>query len=409
MAKPKTVLDLPKNLLAYYLYYCGKEEIPREYHYWGLLSLVAALAADRITITRIIGQPMYLNLYTMIVGPSATGKSLAFNRIFQLAKRFPQATNSHSGRITAEALLDSLTENHRLFLGMPELSDGMRTGDLASRLIKLLTDMYSGSSRDFDERTRAQGMQKTVRNPCITYLCSTTLAWLYASIPAEELTSGFLGRFAPVFISKREDRLFKPIYPEDQETAGILIRAGLLKISKAKGEIPCTQAAENLAESWYYERPEPTSEGLASAHYRERELLYKLAGISALCEYALTANTPLVIQRRNMDFARQTVEYLQQAHQKLLQLGDPTNVSQRATNTIKDYVRDNGPVGYGEVVRHAVKAGILEVTAAQILGTLVTAGFIEVRNSRINGKLYYWRRISILPTPAEEPQDDSTQ
>ena len=75
-----------KNFLHLYNYLTGDSEIPKGYHGWAALSLLAALAEKRVWFEKFKGSKIYPNIYTLLIGPSGVGKGGAIGHAMRVLK-----------------------------------------------------------------------------------------------------------------------------------------------------------------------------------------------------------------------------------------------------------------------------------------------------------------------------------
>src|ERR1035437_3810291 len=108
-----TVLNETRNFLALYHHHCGTNEIPKQYHTWACLSLLAACAGDRLWFEKMPGDKLHANMYTILVGPSAIGKGEAIKRAAKFLQPYTDRVNVFQGKATAPALIEEFSGSAR--------------------------------------------------------------------------------------------------------------------------------------------------------------------------------------------------------------------------------------------------------------------------------------------------------
>lgn len=176
MALAPSKLDQTNNLLALYLHQCGETEVPKLFHVWSCLSIIAASVADRVGLEKFKGSLLAPNLYVILIGPSGLGKGEAIGAAMKFVAE-NRKINAFQGKATAPYLLDYLGKKHningkrvianpKLFLITPELSMSVGKGDYADGFIKLMTELYTSHTVPIREGTRTGG-SVTILDPCL--------------------------------------------------------------------------------------------------------------------------------------------------------------------------------------------------------------------------------------------------
>ena len=83
------ILQQTQNLLRLYMHQTGKTETPDEYHAWSCIALVAAAVGDHVWYSHFKHVKLYPNLYTLLVGPSGSGKDVAFSLALSFVSKLP--------------------------------------------------------------------------------------------------------------------------------------------------------------------------------------------------------------------------------------------------------------------------------------------------------------------------------
>jgi len=299
-----TILEKTTDILHLYMHAAGEDplnEIPDQYYIWTCLSMIAAAVGDRVYVERIKGMPLYPNLYLILVGPSGSGKGIAFRFMENFVAEIP-IINYKRLRLTAEYMLDLMgkpsvnentglrtLKNPRIFLSMPEVSSYIRKGEHAETLIQLLTELYGGCGT-FGDGTRMHG-EVTVENAMINWAAASTQEWLLKAMTPDAVLSGFFARAVTVYPEQIRGKLdvkqgWDDIkYPEDYHLVVEHIKARIMALTTVGPiELKLTDKARVVMRQWLSNRIAPDDEFLLPWWRRERELVAKIAMILCLSE-----------------------------------------------------------------------------------------------------------------------------
>jgi len=305
-------LPTDPTLLDVYLHHVGQSEVPRAFHLWAGLSMVAAAVSDRVWYEKFPGQKLVPNLYVLLLGPSGLGKDQAAGAALRYVADLP-VVNVYQGRATAPHLIDRLAGKwarnpstqakeykSKLYLITSELAFSVGRGSYADDFIKLMTALYSGSPYPIHEGTRTHGVG-AITNPCINWLGGTTMEWLHECVTRDAIEGGFFARVACIKATYDFTvRYRRPRVPDDLAVCTDFIRAYVKMLTHLRGVFTMTEEAEAIEESWYQTRDVPTDETLLPSWRREHDLVLKLSMLLSLCESAT-----LAIEARHMTEAQQ--------------------------------------------------------------------------------------------------------
>ncbi len=256
-----------KSWLDSYLTYTENTESPLIYHTWCALSVIAGALQRRVYLKWGLGQVIYPNLYTVLIGPSGrTRKGVAIGIAKEFLKAVPHVTvtpESSSGRqamilamkralrnfndpsknnkIEFHCAVTAFSEELAVFLGQ---------GDIA--YLSNLTDWYD-SKDDWEYETVGRG-KDSLQGLCLNLLGGTAPDWIQSMIPQEALGGGFTSRI--IFVVEEKKRKIVPehtITKEEYDLQGKLSR-DLERIALLAGEISFTPAAKQLYVNWYVEQ-----------------------------------------------------------------------------------------------------------------------------------------------------------
>lgn len=288
------LLEKTQNFLELYAHWCGRSEIPKEFHFWCGIAIIAAALQDHVWLEKFKGEKLTPALYTFLVGPSGAGKGGAMNRMMKLVQ--PSfSINAVRIKTTGQHLYDFLSSPRRsnngkvalssakAFLVMPELAFCLGKGERADNFIKTMTDLWDSGDDPRVEGTRTSG-QHVLENACLNWAAGTTLQWLKDCITPEMIASGFFARIATVY-GKRDPKLRipEPWFPPDYEEVNDHLHARVAEMTYRAGLFVKTNTAREVEHAWYMKRPEVDEEDLPY-YQREHDLLLKLSMILSVAE-----------------------------------------------------------------------------------------------------------------------------
>jgi len=253
-----------KNWIDSYVEYTDNTESPLTYHIWCSLSVIAGALQRRVYLKWGLGQVIYPNLYTVLIGPSGrTRKGVAIGIAKEFLKAVPHVTvtpESSSGRqamilamkralrnfndpsknnkIEFHCAVTAFSEELAVFLGQ---------GDIA--YLSNLTDWYD-SKDDWEYETVGRG-KDSLQGLCLNLLGGTAPDWIQSMIPQEALGGGFTSRI--IFVVEEHKRKIVPehtVTKEEHELQGKLSR-DLERIALLAGEIQFSPSAKQSYVDWY--------------------------------------------------------------------------------------------------------------------------------------------------------------
>jgi hypothetical protein len=151
-----TILDETQDLIRLYEHLCGESEVPKEYHRWSFLSLLASRVEDRVWLEKLKGDKLTPLLYVFLLGPPALGKGTAIGKVLRLgleASGTQKRIRVYNGTVTAAHLVDvlgggldsnredavCLIANPKLWLVTDELANDIGKGPQADAFVKWMT------------------------------------------------------------------------------------------------------------------------------------------------------------------------------------------------------------------------------------------------------------------------------
>lgn len=285
-----------ENLIGLYLESClaGKTPIPYEYHLWCCFSLIAAALSDRVFVDLWGREPA--NLYTFLVGDSASGKGTAIKHIKHIVSKV-QMVNAMLFRGTAPALLDAMSSageasdeigrpinKAQIYLITPELKDNIGSGPQAENFVGWATDNWEGE-RDLPklEGTRNAGGHAIV-DPMINWLAGTTKEWLIESVSKTSIQGGFFGRVACIYVKDQDIRMHARLEkPDNYDEINAKVVDRIRELTNISGPLEFSDEAYNIFDNWQMSRPKPDGP-IGPIWKRLPQLVLKLTIIHALAD-----------------------------------------------------------------------------------------------------------------------------
>jgi len=395
---PSKILTQTKNLFKLYRHICGKSEVPEVFHFWSLVSLIAATVENRVWYQVYKHDKLYPNLFIVLIGPSGLGKGVSIGHAVRMAEN-STTINKYRGRATAAHLVDYLGKpkkdewgqqmlaDPKLWLIMDELRNDISPNvKMIEDFVFMMTELYTASNYTIDTGTRTHG-NVTVKEPLINWLAGTTESDLREIMSTHLMRSGFTARTCFIWGKNNFGKRCMDItYPEDYEEVFQHICVRLWMLQKANGAFAITKTAKVEATIWYDTRPEPEEELLFAAWNRNKELFYKFAMILCLAD-----GGPMVINHKHVVRAIGMVDMVNACGDKLIRAASESS-STMPLNDITRYIQRKKKVSHTELIRYfrssrgfsakVVRSGMLD---------LIQDGCVKVGLGAKGGKTYYWR------------------
>lgn len=265
----------------------AKVPSPEIYRLWAAITAISG-ALERKVWTLGGAGPIYPNLFTLLVGPPASGKTNAIRPIRDLWSKIP-GLNLSPDNVTKAALIDALSRSLRtvingsdsayIFNSMvvpcSELGIFINQHDLS--FLSVLTHIYDAPENYVEER-RSIGKIEVTR-PHLVLLAGTQPDFLNSVMPEEAWGQGFTSRLVMVYANAAPVvNLFASATIQSSALADHLTR-----IFDYKGEFIWSKQAIDEINAWNQAGcpPAPTHPKLLNYNGRRPFHIIKLAMISA--------------------------------------------------------------------------------------------------------------------------------
>jgi hypothetical protein len=236
------------------------------FHLWVGLMLVAATMGRKTEL--VMGpEAFFPNLYVILVGPSASGKSTAIRYGKKLLDKAGTVITAPAGRVTDQQLYIELEEagrvvkwpngdtfqHHTMLVIASELVMflGENKGTAKKAATDRLADMCELYDVDsFTYRTKGQGIN-TITNPGFFLLGATTPLWITTAMPTLAIAGGPTSRTLFIYSGGKSKVIsLTKMVPFDDELEKKLIH-DLRQISKLVGHFQVSTAADAFYDKWY--------------------------------------------------------------------------------------------------------------------------------------------------------------
>lgn len=390
-------LEKTTNLIDLYLHSRGEDDVPYYFHFWSIVSAIAAAVGNQVYFFRVRERPLYPNMYCILIGESGVGKGRAIEAVESILVDIG-AINYQRTKLTAQFLFDLLSDsaqdpmtgetkviaNPRIYLCHPELAFYFGKGEHSQSLVETLTELYGGSCT-FGEGTRMHGAH-TVRGACINWLAGSTQEWMVKAVSTEAVMSGFFARVAVVYPEADPPRqMMQPTYPPDYYEVMEHIKARFLMLSMMQGEMVQTPGALNWMEGWLANRKEPEDRLLLPAWRRQRELIYKLAMILCLAD-----GGPMVLREHHVIRGEKLSRLVIEKCMPSLVEFSHRSFDTRHTNAVEDIIARKVTVTRSQLTKLAYKRGINGAGVRAALADLRQSRQILVDTTTTGGEVYTW-------------------
>src|SRR4051812_23155303 len=183
---------------------------PELFRKWAAISTVAG-ALERKVWLRSSGMILYPNLYTLLVGPPAVGKTVSISQVetcWRAIEELHVAPNS----ITKAGLVDALAEAERKIVRMdktppyyefhslliPSREFGVLVPSYEQDFMNHMNDLYD-CGPVFEERRRSNKDNPKIINPQLNMIGGTTPSFLQGFLPEGAWDQGFMSRMLLIY------------------------------------------------------------------------------------------------------------------------------------------------------------------------------------------------------------------
>lgn len=280
------------SFMGRYLNYMEQQETAYAFDFWsGMWAL--ACACGRLTYVARPRAPVYLNLYTILIGESGiarktTSVGTAARLVRMLTSEDPEL-GFIDAKVTAEkldGLLHERTLEHgsaQFCIAIPELAVFLGTEQYVANMPTLLTDLYDCPSHRHGGGTIERG-EIVQRNIWISFLSASTPVWLLKTVNPNVVEGGFTSRCLFVVSNEPKSKI-----PWPDEVDGAHDQAWMLQdlrdVRKRAAEaqpLTLTDGGMNVFTRWYKSRTRSVDAYLLSFEAREDAHVLRVAALLSI-------------------------------------------------------------------------------------------------------------------------------
>lgn len=281
------------SFLRNFLEWNSGTEVPEQYYLWTGIHALASLVNGRVWI-KMGRYEIYPNMYIVLLGPPATGKTSAMRRGEQIVRAFEDISVSAQSE-TPEGLIrfmrDKCVKTFDL-AGVPtpytpvtcflsELSNFFSKD--AQGMIDILTGVWDCGGGSFHRRTKGQGEDMLPR-PNINLIACTTQDWITTYLKSDIIGGGFTRRVNFINETSTDDTKRVPwpdVTPEQMQARENCVAYGRV-LQTLAGEMQYGEGARGWWHTWYTSRPISKDHDVRGYHKSKPTLLLKVATLVAL-------------------------------------------------------------------------------------------------------------------------------
>jgi hypothetical protein len=389
-----------KDWIRTYLNYTKDNEYPRAYHLWNAICCLSGAMQRRVYMPWEAEEPIFPNLYVVLVGHSGLGKGRSMKPALSIFKAvgLPVAPAS----ITIEQLLvfmgrsigdyiDNVTKKPVVHTSIQIFSEELSVllGQKNIKKLSILTDLFDASPL-WENATKTSG-EDSLPNVCMNLLGASAPDWFPSMIPQEALGGGFTSRVIFVVERAKFQIMSRPAQGEHLTQ----IRESLIQDLRQIAAVTFNGPIEFNHEGWkawdkYYIDQEtnirkdiwPVRDPIFRGYCLRRSLhIRKLSMVFAVSR----GDFDWKIEPRDLQNA---IGVLRNAEKKMPRLfhGVGINVYAHVTNSIREYLHMRGTVTRTEVLNNF--ASELDAQSLYLVErTLQDRGIIDIVND--NGTIKY--------------------
>jgi len=335
------------------------------------------------------GERLTPNVYVGLIGPSGVGKNQAIRRAQKRVESIEHAdlVQVYRGKISAEGIFSRLGDRQRKFknfvwLVTPELAMQVGSGPKAESFVTHMTELFDSDTK-LQDFTRTSGHFQ-VENPCVNWTFGTTEEWMLRSVGKADILGGFFARIFPIPGERSEDRITRPLYPDDYESVNEWLTQYLNALTAVEGPMILDEHAEELHDWWIQNRAEPVDDMLWHFYTHGDNLLLKLAMVLALAdEFKRT------IEYHHVEGAIALYDWVLDHLGEVLEFAH-YNPERERLELISTFLRHGAMVSHVELLRFASNRGMDRQVFKMTLDTLIERGDVRVGQASVGGRGYRW-------------------
>jgi len=379
---------------------------PEIWRRWGGISVIAAALERKVHIRTGIG-PLYPNMYTILVGPPGTGKTVIASKSRFFWQQLIDIKNANEGfhlsasSTTHASVIDDLREANRRIIRMsdtPPTVDfnaltiasnelGVLIPEYEGAMMNKLTDLWDGFP--YSERRRTKDLNFIIEAPVLNILAACTPAYLTDILPPSAWDQGFLSRTMIIFSTENmRKEVFGEIFTDTKAEFDLIQDLKhIFNHENVFGAMTMTPEAKAALEAWHKAGGPPIPEHPRLMHYIPRRTthLLKLCMIASISESDSRIIT-LAHLNRARDWLLEMEIYLGDIFRAMVIGGDMQAMQETWFYFAGEYAKTLKPIGEGRIVEF-LSARVPAHSVVRILEVMERSGMFR-SELYANGKAY---------------------
>lgn len=188
----------------------GSTEAADDFHYISLLTVLGTALGRNVMV--FCGRPLYVNMYSMLIGPTTDRKSTAAERALDLLRQIAPEVQVLNGIGSQEGLMQRMAEadaaaSHRTLLHADEMASLLKKArrESSGSVLEFITELFhTPDAKTHPTRSKAIHLKQ----PTLNILACSTSTWLETALEQEDILGGFTNRFVYVLGAPKD---FNPL------------------------------------------------------------------------------------------------------------------------------------------------------------------------------------------------------
>jgi hypothetical protein len=361
----KAVRRLPDWINAF-VEYTSDLPSPLIFRKWAAISAIAGAMEQRVWV-RSLGNDLYPNLYTILVGPPGIGKTVITNEVEALwgtvdeLKIAPQSLSKASmvdamaaakRRIVRPGKTPALYDFHHLLVVSSELSDLIPVYD--PPFMSILQSLY-GPLKTFRDRKRShnKGEEVVVERPALHLLGATTPSFMNSLMPEGAWDQGFISRTILVYSG---ENTIRPLFDEPAKRKELFNDLAhdlaIIASDETFGQMEWQPEAAAAISQWHSAGGEPKPAHIKLTHYNTRRTAHLLKLCITTCMGR--GDQAFVISlddfNRALDLLTEVERYMADIFKSMGVGGDSAAIDETWYMCYESYKKDQKPIPENRLV-----------------------------------------------------------
>ena len=277
---------------------------PEIFRRWSAISAISA-ALQRRAYLVVRGERLFCNLYVLLVGPPATGKTRAIRPSYELVRKH-STMRLLPAKTTGSKVIASVVSAFQTYTDTSGLATMCATSGFFDEIVNFisprdydfmaqLTDWYD-SPKQWTYDTRARGEEKA-ENIYLSFIGGTTPRTLANMLGSQAFGMGFTSRLNLIF---SEDTIETDPFADVGEVNLEPLNSEMERFTSFCGEFTISEAAKDMVRQWVLSGMHPLPADSRFAEYNPRRWLHwlKLAMIHTIAAKATEIDTKHILKAK---------------------------------------------------------------------------------------------------------------